>query len=207
MDTNSKIREIAEKIRHEGVEKANREAENILETARKKAEEILQDATKKAEEIINQANHEAMETARRITSEVRISAQQALLNLKREICELIQTTILKEPLNKVFNDREFVRSLLETMVRNWDPSTDDTSLQVLLPEDKLKEVETYFREKTSSLLNKGLSLQVYNGSGKGFEIQPENGHYKINITDESFELYLKEHFRPYTMEFLFGGKS
>jgi len=202
-----KIKELTEKIRREGLEKANKEAEEIIEKARNEAEEIINEATKKADSIIHSAKKQAEDISQRMTSEVRLSSQQAILNLKKEISELIQTSVLKEPLMQAFSDQKFVRTLLETLVKKWDPAKEEGGLQVFLPGDQLQETETYFRENLGAVLNKGISLGEYRGSGKGFEIQPEEGHYKINITDEAFEIFLKEHFKPVTLDFLYGGKS
>ncbi|HDR67834.1 MAG TPA: hypothetical protein ENN61_02160 [Bacteroidaceae bacterium] len=202
-----KIKELTEKIRREGLEKANKEAEEIIEKARNEAGEIIHEAKKKADSIINTAKKQAEDISQRMTSEVRLSSQQAILNLKKEISELIQTSVLKEPLKQAFNDQKFVRTLLETLVKKWDPAKEEGGLQVFLPKDQLQETETYFRENLAGVLNKGLSLGEYRGTGKGFEIQPKEGHYKINITDEAFEIFLKEHFKPVTLDFLYGGKS
>ena len=207
METNDKIKKLAEKIHREGVEKANKEAERIIDEARKEAENIVNGAKEEAASILAGAKKQAEDFSQRMESEIRLSSQQALLNLKKEIGELIQAAVLKEPLKKAFNDQEFIRRLLETMVENWNPSGDDEELHVLLPEDQLAEMETYFREKSASLMNNGLRLDEYQGPGKGLEIRPNNGHYKINLTDEAFELFLKEHFKPRTLEFLYGGKS
>mgnify|MGYP006285949729 FL=1 len=202
-----KIKELTEKIRREGLEKANKEAEEIIDKAKKEAEEIVNEAKKEADSIITAAKKEAEDISQKITSEVRLSSQQAILNLKKEIGELIQTSVLKDPLEKSFDDRKFVMKLLETLVQNWDRSKDEGELQVFLPKDQLEEAETYFKKKSASLMNSGLSLEEYKGTGKGFEIQPKKGHYKINVTDESFEIFLKEHFKPKTLEFLYGGES
>jgi hypothetical protein len=57
------------------------------------------------------------------------------------------------------------------------------------------------------MMNKGLVIKEYPGIKKGFEIQPKNGNYKISMSDEAFEMFIKEHFKPRTVEFLFGGKK
>ncbi|MBN2699475.1 MAG: hypothetical protein JXR52_11680 [Bacteroidales bacterium] len=207
METHDKIRELTEKIHREGFEKANREAEEIIDRAKKEAEEIVAGAKKDADSIIRTAKKEAEDTAQKITSEVRLSAQQAILNLKKEIGELIQTAVLKEPLKEAFDDSQFVRSLLETLVKNWDSSKEDAGLEVYLPKDQLRDTEEYFKKRATGKMGSGIRFREYNGPGKGFEIQSREGHYKINVTDEAFEEFLKEHFRPRTMEFLYGGKG
>jgi len=207
METHNKIKTLTDKIHREGLEKANIEAEKIIAGAREEAEKIINDARKEAGSITANARKEAEDISKKIRSEVRLSSQQAILNLRKEISELVQAEVLKEPLTEAFTDKTFVRDLLSTLVKNWNPCEGESDLQVLVPGDQMKEIENFFREKSGLVLNKGLSLRQYNGSGNGFEIQPKNGHYKINMTDEAFNSFLQDHFRPKTLDFLYGGKS
>jgi len=202
-----KIKELTNKIHREGVEKANQEASEIIQNAKKEAEAIKNNANKEAEVIIAEAKMKSKDVSRRIESEVRISAQQAIMKLRKEISDLILASVLKKPLSQAFDDQLFIRKLLETLVENWNPEKENNELQVMLHEEQLSEMEEYLKTQSGMIMNKGLSLKEYNGSGKGFEIQPKNGHYKINITDEAFEIFLKEHFKPQTLDFLYGGSS
>jgi V/A-type H+-transporting ATPase subunit E len=207
MDTNNRIKELTDKIHREGLEKANREAEEIIKNARAEADKIIGKAGEEADSIISSARKEAEELSHKIKADVRLSSQQAIANLRKQISELVQASVMKEPIDEAFNDSSFISGLLETMVQNWKPCNGEAELQVLLPKEKLKIVEDYFRKKSSHLLNRGLSLKEYNGSGNGFEISPKNGHYKISMTDETFDRFLKEHFKSQTLEFLYGEKS
>lgn len=202
-----KIKELTDKIHQEGFEKASQEAEKIIEQARKEAETINKEAEARAANIIAQAKKEAESHAQRIDAEVRLSSRQSLMALKKEISDLIQASVLKEPLNQAFEDKEFIRKMLETLVENWNPCTGDSDLHLLVPVEQLEEMDAYLREKAGRVMNRGLVLNQYGGTGKGFEIQPSNGHYKINVTDEAFELFLKQHFKPSTLEFLYGGTA
>ncbi len=202
-----KIKELTEKIHREGFEKANKESADIIEQAKNEAEAIISDAEKRADMIVQDARKQAEENARKIDAEVRLSSQQALINLRKEISELIRAGVLKEPLNQAFDDHHFIRKILETLVGNWNPCTDESDLQLMVPKEQLAEMDAYLKERSGRIMNKGLNLEKYSGTGKGFEIQPSNGHYKINVTDEAFETFLDEHFKPKTLEFLYGGKD
>lgn len=202
-----KIKELTNKIHREGVEKAHKEASEIIQSAKKEAEALKNEAEKEAENILLEARKKSEDISRRIESEVRISAQQAIMNLRKEISELIMASVLKKPLTQAFDDQLFIRKLLETLVENWSSEEENSELQVMLHKDQLAEMEDYLKTQSGMLMNQGISLKQYNGSGKGFEIQPKNGHYKINITDEAFEIFLKDHFKPQTLKFLYGGTS
>ncbi len=100
-------------------------------------------------------------------------------------------------------DHEFMKRMLELIIRKWDPTKVDTGLKVLVPQDKLDEIEQYFKEKAGDLLNNGLSLKGEKDLKMGFEILPQNENYKISITDSSFEAFLNTHFNEEIISFLF----
>lgn len=206
MEMHDKVKELTEKIHREGVEKANEEAKQIVEEAKKEAEKIVEKAKKDAEKRVADAEKKAEDVSQKIESEVRLSSQQALLNLKKEITDLVQAEVLKEPLEDAFKDSAFLRDILTTLVKNWNAADEaEEGLEVLLSADQLKKLEEYLKKKSGSVLNEGITLKEYPGVENGFEIQPRGGHYKITITDEAFEAFLGEHLKPKTMEFLFGG--
>lgn len=207
MEMHSKIKELTEKIHREGLEKANEEAEKILREARAEAEQLISDAKKEAEKIREDARKEAKDFTEKTKSEVRMSQQQALAAFKKDITELIQAEVVKEPVKSSMDDKAFVQKLMETVVKNWNIGSESADLAVLLPKDQLESAENYFREKAADLMNNGLVVKEYPGISRGFEIQPENGHYKISMTDEAFEEFIREHFKPKTVEFLFGGNK
>lgn len=200
-----KIQELTEKIHQEGFEKASQEGEKIKAQARMEAEKMISDAEKRAETIVAEAKKQASEEAARIDAEIRLSSRQALMSLKKEISELIQASVLKEPLNHAFEDQEFIKNILQTLIKNWNPCSDDADLHVLVPGEQLEQMDAYLKQKAGLAMNRGLVVDRYSGSGNGFEIQPSNGHYKINVTDEAFEIFLKKHFKPRTIDFLYGG--
>lgn len=207
METDHKIKEIAEKIHREGLEKANRESERIIEEAKSSAKKIVEEARKEADQIREDAKHSAEELADRMKSEVRLSQQQALAHLKSDIADLIVSSVIDEPLKASLGNQDFMNELLESMVKNWKDSHDDADLQILVPEDQREQIEAHFKAHVKELLDKGLAVKSYPGIKKGFEILPGKGNYKISMSDEAFELFIKEHFKPKTIEFLFADKE
>ncbi|HYW96914.1 MAG TPA: hypothetical protein VE870_15065 [Bacteroidales bacterium] len=204
MEPDNKIRELTEKIRKEGLEKAEAEASRIREEAEKEALGIKKKAEERAAAIIDNARREAESYAERVSADLRLSARQSLFKLRNEISELLLTQVVAEPAAKKLNDPNFVSSLLLKVVENWKDCNEDVNLEVILPENMLESVEEQFRKKAADKLNNGLSLKPSKDISGGFEIKPSNGYYKISLTDEAFEEFLKENFRPIAISFLFG---
>ena len=203
MEHNNKIKTLTDKIYREGIEKANEDAQLIISNSKKEAAIIIDDASREADKIIEKAEKDALHIAERVKTELRLSSQQSLGALRKEITELIQAKVLEEPLQKAFKDHEFMQKMLEMVISKWDPMNGDSGLDVLIPKDKIEETEQYFKEKAGTLLNKGLSFTADRNLKNGFEILPKNGNYKISISDSAFEAFLSTHFKERIIDYLF----
>ena len=84
-----KIQELTDKIFHEGVEKGQAEAAQIIEQAKQQADKILQDARQQAQEIAAQAQKKAAETDANTRNELKMYTGQALSALKSELTFLL----------------------------------------------------------------------------------------------------------------------
>jgi V/A-type H+-transporting ATPase subunit E len=207
METQNKIEELTRKIHREGLEKAQKEAEIILAEARKEATRILEEAEVEAEKTKSTAKTEAEDLSGRMHAELRTSMQRTLAHLKKQIAELIQAEVIKNPLAESMQSKELMSTLLETAIKNWNASSDDQELKVLVPQDQLKKAEEHLKKNMLEALNKGLELKSDPSLKSGFEIQPSDGHYKINMSDEAFESLITEHFRKPIVDFLFGKEA
>ena len=207
METQNKIEQLTRKIHREGLEKAQKEAEIILAEARKEATHIREDAHSEAEKIISGAKNEAEQLSRRMHAELRTSMQRTLAHMKKEISEIIQVEVIKKPLAESMSSKEWMNRLLETAIRNWNACSEDHDLKVLVPADQLESAEAHLKKSMHEVMKNGLVLESDPTIGSGFEIQPSGGHYKISMSEEAFESLIREHFRPRTIEFLFGKQK
>lgn len=207
MEVNNKIRELTEKIHREGFEKATIEAERIKDEALQEAEKIREEARRDAEKVLEKARGEADKYAEKVQSDLRLSAEQSLLKLRKEISELLLAGVFDESVDKNMNDPHFVATLLEKVVENWKECNDDVRLEILLPDEIHASTEEQFKKEAAHLLSDGLKISPSKNVRGGFEIKPSGGNYSITMTDEAFQTFLKDNFRPVANKFLFGGKK
>jgi V/A-type H+-transporting ATPase subunit E len=201
----NKLQELTQKIYTEGVTKAHEEANAILGKARKDADELLKNARKQADDIVEKANQDAQTLRRNTESELAMSVKQAINAFKQELSALVATKA-STPVKDAFKEGEFIRRIIETVVKNWNSDTASIDLSVLLPEADRKEMESYFSTKAKNLLDSGLELQFTNQVKAGFKIGPKDGSYVISFTDDDFENFFKAYARPKLRELLYGGK-
>lgn len=203
-----KLQELTEKIYQEGVDKARKEAEQIVSEAEKKAEETIKKAEKQADNTIEKAQKEAEDLKKNALNELQLSARQAISDLKQEVVHLIQAKTVEPVAKSAFEEPAFTQDVIRTIVKNWDPKgSDNVDLQVLLPANKQKEFESYFKNKAADLLNKGLDINFSNKIKGGFKIGPKDGGYLVSFSDEDFEHFFKIYMRPRLIELLFDKKQ
>ncbi len=203
-----KLQELTDKIYQEGVEKANKEAETIISEANKKAKDMLAKAKKDADSTLEKAEKEAEGLKKNALNELQLSARQAISDLKQEVISLVQAKTIEPETKAAFKEVEFTRDIIKTIVKNWDPeSTDNADLVVLLPKDKQKEFESFFKNKAKDLLDKGLEIDFSEKIKGGFKIGPKAGGYLISFSDKDFDHFFKLYMRPRLIELLFDKQT
>ncbi|MDR4987974.1 MAG: hypothetical protein RG741_03935 [Bacteroidales bacterium] len=203
-----KLQELTEKIYREGVEKANMEAEKILSEARKQAEKMLVEAEKNAEAHMKKAEAEAGDLRKNALNELQLAARQAVSDIKQQVAGLIQAKLIEPETKAAFQEVEFTKNIIQTVVENWDPKSGaNVELEVLLPEGKQKEFEAYFKEKAKALLSSGLEVSFSDRIKGGFKIGPKDGSYRISFSDEDFNNFFKTYMRPRLIDMLFEKEA
>jgi V/A-type H+/Na+-transporting ATPase subunit E len=198
----SKIQRLTETIYNEGIQKANEEAQAILEEAKKKADGIEKNAKKEAERLLAETQKKSQELKKQMDSEIRMTLNQAISALKQEITSLITMKTIQPPVKELFSDKDFLKTLITNVVKGW---TDKGSydLSVILPEQEREQMMTFFKNNLADEMNKGIEVTFAQSMKSGFKIGPSDGSYLISFTDEDFTNYLKGYLRPKTSHLLF----
>ncbi len=203
----NKLQELTQKLYNEGVEKANEEADKIIKEAKSEADKIKKNAEKEAKGIIEEAEQKSEEIKKNVHAELELASKQTVRKVKQQITDLITSKVIDEPVKKAFDDEKFVKEIIETIIKNWDPQKKESvDLSVLLPEKLEKEFEKYFKAKTGKELNAKLELSFSEAVKGGFKIGPADNSYKISFTEEDFINFFKSYLRPKTGEMLFQGE-
>ena len=199
-----KILELTEKIYNEGVEKAKKEAELIIANAKKEADNIINAAKNKEKNIAEQAQKQADELKKNADSEIRLAARQFISNLKQQISALITTGQVEAPVKDAFKDKEFVKNIIFTIIKNWNPQKpEEFNISLLLPQKEEKELTDFFNNKAKELLDSGLEINFEPNIKSGFKIGPKDGSYYISFTDKDFENYFINYLKDRTKKMIF----
>ncbi|MDD2196869.1 MAG: hypothetical protein PHE03_00535 [Bacteroidales bacterium] len=203
----NKLQELTEKIYNEGLTKGTEEASQLVNKAKEDASKIIADAKKHAEQIVAQAKKESEDLKKNVETEIGISAKQVVSALKVDISKLIETKVMQAPLIDALKDTEFIKMIIETAIKNWNPnSTDQIALNVLVPAANEKELKEHLSTKVMGALNQKFEVVPDKNIRYGFKIGPKDGSYFISFSDKDFENLFREYMRPRIIEMLFGGK-
>ncbi len=203
----NKLQELTQKLYNEGVEKANEEADKILAEAKSEADKLKQIAEKDAQKIIADAEQKSVEIKKNLDAELNLAAKQTIRTVKQKITDVIVSKVIDEPVKKAFDDEKFVKEIIETVVKNWNPQKNETiDLSVLLPADLEKKFAKFFTAKSGKELNAKLELSFSDTIKGGFKVGPADGSYKISFSEEDFENFFKSYLRPKTIELLYPGE-
>lgn len=203
-----KLRELTDRIYTEGVARARTEAEQILDEARREAERLTAEATRDVARVREEARQEAAQLRENTASELRLSARQAVADLKQRVSGLIAARLLSEPLQDALGDAEFLQNIIQTAMSNWKPdSQTGPDLQLLLPEKERGQLDAYIAGKSNELLAKGLHIRFDERLADGFRIGPADGSFVVSFSGEDFERFFRMYIRPQVDGMLFEGKA
>ncbi len=197
----TKLQELTDKVYKEGVEKAQKEAEAILNAAQQKADAIIADAQQQAAQIAQKAAQNAEETRRNAASEVKLASTQAIGALKASIENAVTLKVVDAPVKETFADQDYVAQLIKTAVEGF-AAKGQTDLKVILPEADLKALSQRVKKSLSAELAKGLDFEAGNVKS-GFRVSPRDGGFFISFTEEDFRNFFRAYVRQSSAQMLF----
>ena len=195
--TDTKLQEIIDTLKSQGVESGEETSRQIIEEANQKAAGILAKARSDAEAITTRANNEAERSLKQLRSSMEIAASQLLTDLRRVIEENLLTFPMKKQISEALEDTRFLKELMTACVREYMKKQEHADLSVLLSGAMGEQLEGFAQDLIQSLPGKRkgdrLALEIKSdGVAFGFIIGARDGVVKLDFTDEAFlELFLR----------------
>ena len=185
------LKNIIDKIKQEGVDEAEKQAQAILDEARTEAKTMLEEAAKKADETRKQAEKDA--AAFRVNSEeaVKQASRDALLGLKENMTVLFDRIIKKNIAGQL--SPEVLGAMMSKMVNNLKKES-SMDLEVILSEKDKKAAEDLFMAALSAEIRKGVTVKASPNIESGFRVGEKGENVYYDLTDEAladaFKIYL-----------------
>lgn len=193
---------LLERICKDGIDKANKEKDEIISTAKKEADDIVSKAKEEAQRIVSEAERKAKDFESNARSEVARGGEQAISVIKQRIKELVTSSVLEDGFKGVFADTNFLKDLILDVVKKWDVNTTSSDVSIYFPESKKSEINSAFENSIKSSI-KNATINFDKKLSNGFKIVPSGGNYQLQFTDDDFVAFFSDYIKSTTEEVIF----
>ncbi|MTI44880.1 V/A-type H+-transporting ATPase subunit E [Roseibium hamelinense] len=205
------VQALIERLKSEGVEAGQSEAEAILKKAQADAERLVQNAEAKAQAILEKAHKEAAEERSATLDGLKIAARDMVLSLRNELDRSIQTEASRL-IGVTLSEDDFLQKLILSIAAKAKEDagiTNADKLDIVLPEravtfDELKQAPEKAEAGTlthfvvalaGDVLRDGVTFSTAPGL-TGIRIKLTDKDVSIDITEEAVAELLKTHLQP-----------
>jgi len=196
----SGVQQLIDRLRREGVDKGQSEADAVLEAARRQAMELLDDAQSRADAMLKEAQTEADRTRRAGEEAIRLAGRDSILELTEELRDGCKRT-LQRLVGSSLKDEEFLRRLILEIAGRAVPEDGDARMNVqILDDDPSPENDAALRAFAESVagqsLRDGLTFEVADSDVPGVRVQVVDGDLEVDLTDETLTQVLLGRLSP-----------
>lgn len=208
----SGVEALITRLRNDGIESGQKEAESIIHDAHKHAEWIITEAQSKAQKIVDKAKVEADDITHAAQDALNLATRDAMLKLRDTLLGSFSEEVGRV-VGTQMADHEFMEKLILELagrVRKKAGLDDSPNILLQLPEkiigvDALKKNPEELKEGTLShltaaiaadLLRKGVTLSVASDLSGGLFIKLIDEEMVIDFSDKTVAALLLEHIQP-----------
>lgn len=188
------LQELIEKIKKDGVEAAESEAEAILKSANEKAEKIIADAKSQAEKIMSDAKKQNERTVKSGEDAIRQAGRNLLISFResvtKELSGLLNNGILEAYSPKNLSD------LIIKVVETWSKNTETSDISIILNSADLKELENTLLSALKEKMLQGVTLKANDNFDGGFRIAVNEGQAYYDFSAEAVTDMLSAYLSP-----------
>jgi V/A-type H+-transporting ATPase subunit E len=167
----NKLQELTRKLYDEGLEKGRADADKLVADAKAEAARLVAEAKAEAEAIVKAAEAKAEDLRKNSMAEISLAGKQAVAKIKEQVAEMIIAKSTVEGVKAANLDAEFVKNMLVEVAHNWNgASSENVSLEALLPEAKKAELDAAMEKSAKELLAAGDEVGYSNSVKSGFKV-------------------------------------
>ncbi len=209
LERSSGVQELIDRLRAQGVEEGQQQAEAIVAEARRRAAELLDQAKAEAEKTVERARGEAKQLQAAGEEALRLAGRDAVLALKAEITDRFRSH-LRRLVTKTLADEAFLEKLILSIAGRTVPQGAGQELEILLPEqvvsvEALREDPGAARQSplgkfvaglAGEMLREGITFSTTDESAAGLAVRVVGEDLEIQLDDEAVGALLLAHLLP-----------
>ncbi len=182
------VQELIDKIKNEGVEAAEREAEKIISEAGEKAARIIKNARAEADSHKAQAEKEIKKQEAASRDALKQAARDILIGLEKKIIAQFEA-VLTESVGDAMSS-ELTEKLILELAGAWADKGEE-GLKIVLSSRDARELESALKGKLAQRFKEGVEILPSPKVTKGFRIGGKDGAF-YNFTTEGVAEVLAE---------------
>lgn len=197
-----KLKRICDVLKHETLEPAKQQAEEILNTAREQAEQIILEAKRQAKKIIDDSK-QAIEQERKVFhSSLVQSSQQSLEALKQAIEQKLFNQNLENIVTEQISGQKIILKLIEAIIQGIKEEGVSKDFSLVIPKHcSPEEIAQGLSSEILNQLNKNpITVGSFNG---GVQVKLLDKKLTLVITEKEISDYLKQYVRKDFRKFIF----
>lgn len=159
---------LLDRIRSEGLEKAETESKTIINDATQKASAIIKEAESKAARLIAEAETEAQKFQQRSISAVEQAARDVVLSVGDAVQTVFEKLIQAKTVEAL--DGEAFARMLRDVILAYAQSSEAAGIDVLLNPAQQQKAIAYLEKELASQMRQGLNINPGKGILSGFSV-------------------------------------
>ena len=192
------LEEIINSIKSDGVGRARKEADEIIEQAKEKAHSIIANAEENSREIIRKANGEAEQKAKTVEDSLRQAARDMVLSVRRELENLFYS-LLRQEVGETLKGESLERIILSLM-KNW---SSDKAIDVELSPSDVDELSGVLLDRLKAEISmEDFAIKPLDGMKAGLRISFRDGTAYFDFSDEEISHALLQLLNPKFVSYL-----
>jgi V/A-type H+-transporting ATPase subunit E len=193
------VQELIDKIKKDGISVATKEASKVRAEAETEARRIVEAAKKESEDIVNRSRQDAERSVKAGISALEQASRNLVLAFKDEIQALLNK-VVNEKITASYNE-DVLKAALPEILKSWVHKNGD-NLSVILPEDELAKLNSFFIEQLTREISKGIELKSNRKLSSGFHISNKEGSVYYDFSAEAVAGLLSAYLNPKLAEIL-----
>ncbi len=182
---------------------ARQEAARIVAEGQGQAKSLVGQAEKEAHRILAEARQEAERTRRQMEADLDATARNFLIKLQEELEASVVGPVLDQEIRRAVAAPGFLPKLLEEVLAGFAKSAgNEARLELLLPENRRKELEAWFLDKCRHRMQEHVDIRFTDRISFGFKLGIEGGGPQFNFSGglaEAFAEFCSPRFRKHVL--------
>lgn len=204
---NPNLNSLVKQVYDEGIEKANKEAQQIIAEAKRQSDELLKETEQRIAGMEAQSANGVNRIRENLNSELKAAAQQTVNTIKDELSDVISNRIVSQGISEALSETTFLQKIILTVLQKWNPADTNFQFELLLNKDDEAQLKEFFEQRIKKELVTELEIVVENKIKSGFMVGVKNENYYVNFSGEEFENFFKGYLRSKTVEWIYGTKE